>query len=108
MPAVMPTCRGAASWPCTAHAPAPAAAASAAADAATAMRTTFVRSVTVRSSSAALLELVAELLDRDERVGEQRELFAQPPDVNVHRPRAAGIGVAPHVGEQQIARQHAP
>ena len=52
-------------------------------------------------------QLVAELLDRDERVGEQRQLLAQPPHVDVDGPRAAGVAIAPDVGQQDVARQHA-
>ena len=53
------------------------------------------------------VELVAELLDGLDRVGEERQLLAQPADVHVDRARAAGVLVAPDVAEQQIARQHA-
>ena len=60
-----------------------------------------------RNVTATVRELVAELLDRLDRVGEHRQLFAQPPDVDVDGARAAGVVVAPDVGQQQIARQHA-
>ncbi len=52
-------------------------------------------------------ELVAELLDGDERGHEQGEFFPQAPDVHVHRPRAARVLVAPDLGQQPVARQHA-
>src|SRR5438067_185808 len=52
-------------------------------------------------------ELVAELLDGQQAVGEDRQLFPQPADVDVDGPRAAGVAVAPDVGEQHVARQHA-
>ena len=52
-------------------------------------------------------EPVAELLDRHDGVGEERQLLAQPADVHVDRARAAGVLVAPDVGQQQVARQHA-
>src|SRR5215217_7474197 len=55
---------------------------------------------------SSIFEPVAELLDRDDRVRQQRELLAKPPDVNVDGARAAGVLVAPHVAEEQIARQH--
>ena len=58
-------------------------------------------------TGAGLEQLVAELLDRHERVGEQRQLLAQPPHVDVDRARAAGVAVAPDVGQQHVARQHA-
>jgi hypothetical protein len=50
---------------------------------------------------------VAELLDRDDRVGEEGQLLAQAADVHVDGARAAGVLVAPHVGQQEIAREHA-
>ena len=59
------------------------------------------------SAGRLLEQLVAELLDGDERVGERRQLLAQPPHVDVHRARAAGVAIAPDVGEQHVARQHA-
>ena len=51
-------------------------------------------------------QLVAELLDGDERLGQEGQLLAQPPHVDVDGARAAGVGVVPHVGQQQVARQH--
>ena len=54
-----------------------------------------------------IFQPVAELLDRDDGVGEEGQLLAQPADVHVDRARAAGVLVAPHVGQQQVARQHA-
>src|SRR5688500_3180951 len=52
-------------------------------------------------------ELITELLDGHNRVGKHRHLFAQPPHVHVDRARAAGVGVAPYIRQQQIARQDA-
>ncbi len=68
-------------------------------------RNVRVRKVTARRRR--IVQLVAELLDRRERGGEQRDLLAQPPDVHVHGARAARVLIAPDVGQQQIARQHA-
>src|SRR5687767_14360515 len=53
-------------------------------------------------------QLIAELFDGHNRARQHRHLFAQPADVNVDGACAAGVGVTPHVREQQIARQHAP
>ena len=53
-------------------------------------------------------QLVTELFHGDQGVDQHRQLFAQPADVHVHRPRAAGVVIAPDVGEEQVARQHAP
>ena len=50
---------------------------------------------------------VPELLDRHDGVGEEGQLLAEAPDVHVDRPGAAGVLVAPHVGQQQVAREHA-
>src|SRR5689334_6326072 len=52
-------------------------------------------------------QLIAELLDGHNRIREHRHFFAQAPDVDVNGPRAARIGVAPDIGEQQVARQDA-
>src|SRR5688572_3007908 len=51
-------------------------------------------------------QLVPELLDRDEVGHERRQLFAQPPDMHVHRPRASSVAVAPDVAEQQVAGEY--
>ena len=53
------------------------------------------------------IELVAELLDGLDGLGERRQLLAQAPDVDVDRARPAGVVVAPDVAEQEVARQHA-
>src|SRR5688500_11971785 len=53
-----------------------------------------------------LLELVAELFHSHEPVHQHRELLTEPPDVNVDRPRSAGVPVSPHVAEQNLTRQH--
>ena len=63
--------------------------------------------VIARLSAQAVGQLVAELLDRDERVHQHGQLLAQPADVHVHGARPARVLVAPDVAEQQIARQHA-
>src|SRR5688572_4650553 len=52
-------------------------------------------------------QLVAELLDRHESIDKHRQLLAQPAHMDVHRARAAGIAIPPHVAKQQIPRQHA-
>ena len=44
----------------------------------------------------------------DERVGEQRQLLAQTPHVDVNGPRAARVFVSPDVGQQRVARQDPP
>ena len=51
-------------------------------------------------------ELVAELLHGDQAVGERGQFLAQAPDVDVDGARAAGIAVAPDVGQEHVARQH--
>src|SRR5690606_25172676 len=53
-----------------------------------------------------IFEAIAELLDRGQRRGQERDLLAQATDVHVDGPRAAGVLVAPHIGEQEIAREH--
>src|SRR5688572_21033710 len=70
------------------------------------VRNDRVRNVTARrdpSSTAVFDQLVAELLHRLDRVGEHRQLFAEAPDMDVHGARAAGVLVAPHVGEEHVA-----
>ena len=52
-------------------------------------------------------ELVSELFDRDERFGQQRQLFAQAAHVDVDGARAAGVAIAPDLFEQDVPRQHA-
>src|SRR5688572_19599385 len=81
----------------------------------TAARKTFVRKLVRTGSPGSGLSLglvgnqfVAELLHRGESIDEQRQLLAQPADVDIHGPGAAGIAVSPDVAEQQIARQDAP
>ena len=66
-----------------------------------------MRNVTGDPDSAAIVELVAELLDRHDGVGEERQLVAQPSDVDVDGARAAGVLIPPDVAQQQIAREHA-
>src|SRR5437667_6847809 len=76
-------------------------------------RSNFARKLTVIAHQLCVVsrgrveELVAELLHRHQRVGQQRQLLAKPPHVHVDGPRAAGVSVPPHVGEQHVARQHA-
>ena len=94
----------------TDHETSPAATASATADASSDARTGGLgRSSRVPGAARVpeSTQLVAELLDGLDGVGEDRQLLAQPPDVDVDGACAAGVPVAPHVGQQQIARQHA-
>ena len=42
-------------------------------------------------------ELVTELFHGDERVDEHRQLLAEPPDVDVDGPGAAGVSITPDV-----------
>ena len=58
-------------------------------------------------AGARVEQLIPELFDGHNRVGQHRHFFAQPAHVHVDRARAAGVGIAPHVRQQQIARQHA-
>src|SRR6478672_9678173 len=53
-------------------------------------------SLSLSLSDSFFHELVPELLDGFDRVGEHRHLFAQTPDVHVDRPRTAGVLIAPH------------
>src|SRR6186997_1841437 len=46
-------------------------------------------------------QLISELFDGHNRVGEHRHFFAQPPHVHVDRARSAGVRIAPHIRQQQ-------
>src|SRR4051812_19533299 len=55
------------------------------------------------TSGDSLDQLVAELLHGREPLGEHGKLFAKAPHVHVHRARAAGVAIAPDVGQQEVA-----
>ena len=59
------------------------------------------------SSAPLFVELVTKLFHGHERIDQHRQLFPEPPDVDVNGARAAGVPVAPDVAEQQIPREDA-
>src|SRR5436190_8962948 len=59
------------------------------------------------STLSRVLQPVAELLDGHDRVAQEWQLLAEAPDVHVDGARAAGVLVTPHVGQQEVAGEHA-